>query len=153
MCSAPLKCRFLFGHRNYTREQSPKTAKRLWELLNHPNTSCSCCGAVASCRVVLVSPSPSLSPHVYRPIKAALEDYDWQNQPIPSANHPQGFQGLGAVVMSCRQCGVTHRHIPAAPAANSEISCILLTHTPQWLISCFWRICIICHCTVGPPPF
>lgn len=92
-------------------------------------------------------PPPSFS-HISRTIKAALPDYDWQKRPIPSANHPQDFQGPGAVVMSSSQCDVTHEYIPTE--ANSAISCIPLT--PRWLIRCSLWICIIFHCTVGLIP-
>lgn len=132
-----------------TPGSSQRTAKRLWELFNHPNTSCCfwCCFCCcASCLAVVSLPFPFS--HIYRAEKAALPDYDWQKQPIPSANQPQDFQGLEAVVMSFREWHVTDEYIPIE--ATSEISCIHFT--PQWLIRCSWRICIICHCAVGPPP-
>lgn len=88
--------------------------KRL-ELFNHPALGCCCrhrCfDCFESCLAEHSSRSPSRLPScVYRIIKAALEDCDWQKQPIPPANHPQGFQGLevGCDVIPTLPCGVTH---------------------------------------------
>lgn len=82
--------------------QAPAGRRR--ELLNHPKSSCS-----RSCRrrrAALPCAGVSLPlPRISRSSEAASQGCDWQKRPIPPANQPADFQGLGAALMSFRPRG------------------------------------------------
>lgn len=101
-----LKRSFLLGRGDYTREQ-PERSKKAARTLAPPEPR------PLRLLVPVPLPPPRLlfavaslpRPHISTSSEAASRGGDWQQQPIPPADHPRGFQGLGAALMSRRRGG------------------------------------------------